>query len=306
MSLERLLADETLPADVLKDTCIYIQDKTGSVGGFIAIGSINYFDTVSGSLRYKRKGSDEGSISMPDLINIEKETGIYLKDNIYIYRSYFDWYVGLDEPIISDKRINNLIWMAIRTAYPVYNLLLKNTKKSEDRDILTGLLTRRRFFKDLKANIKTSLSTGVSLWIFYIDFNNFKLINDKLGHDMGDRVLMSISSDMRDIFLGYGKLYRIGGDEFCGLTLALSDKDINTVIGMLESVSEQAPCGLFVNLSVGADKLDKHIDISDFKNKEEDIIKEVILRAEAGMYSKKKNKRQDVKIACEYCPKNFS
>ncbi|MHB1680003.1 MAG: GGDEF domain-containing protein [bacterium] len=303
--LERLLAGTTLPSDVVNYTCVITCFNTGSIGGFISIkNGLQYFDTITGSLREKRNGAGEDSISMPDLLNIEIGKGLYLKKEIYVYHSFLDWYVGLDEPIVKGKNI--IIENNIKIAYPIYYSLLKAEKKDDDRDMLTGLLTRKRFYKDLNAYVKNSISTSSPLYIFYIDFNNFKTVNDNFGHEMGDRVLISVSAEMRNVFLGYGNLYRIGGDEFCALAFGIDFKIANTLTRRLEKVSEQAPCGLLVNLSVGVKKLNTdNMDINKFFSNTDKIIKDFIGTAEELMYKKKKNK-QNIIIACDKCVFNNS
>lgn len=303
MSLERIIAGDSLPIDLLSDICGYIQDKTNAIGSFIAIGSLDYFDIVKGTMRWKRKGGHDESVSMPDLIHIDIENGVYLKTGLYVYRTYFDWYIGLDSPLTDIRDTIDTIKYASRMAYAGYGHILASHEKAEGKDVLTGLLVRKAFYEDLKGHIKSSLKTGASLWVFYMDFNNFKLVNDYLTHIMGDRVLMSMSAEMRSVFKG--RLYRIGGDEFCGIAQNLSNKKAKALARQLESISEQAPCGLYINLSVGAYRIDDNlVTLSDFKDKEklENVINKFISKAEELMYDKKKSKKRNVIIACENCP----
>lgn len=302
MSLERIIAGDSLPVDLLSDVCLYMQDKTNALGGFIAISSLDYFDIVKGTMRWKRKGGHDESVSMPDLIRVDLENGVYLKAGLYVYRTYFDWYVGLDFPMTDLKDTVDIIKYATSMAYAGYNHILTSYEKAGGKDVLTGLLTRKMFYDDLKGHIKSSLKTGTSLWVFYMDFNNFKLVNDYLTHAMGDRVLTSMSAEMRSVFKG--RLYRIGGDEFCGIAQNLSNKKADTLVWQLESISEQAPCGLYINLSVGAYRIDDNlVTLNDFKDKEklDNIINKFISKAEEFMYNKKSKKRNLI-IACENCP----
>ena len=301
--MERISAGDSLPVDLISDVCGFIQDKTNAIGSFIAIGSLDYFDIVKGTMRWKRKGGDDDSVSMPDLIQIPAASGVFLKARLYVYRTYFDWYVGLDGPITDLKDTIDIIKYATSMAYASYIHILTAYEKASDKDVLTGLLTRKAFYEDLKGHIKSSLKTSTSLWVFYMDFNNFKLVNDYLTHEMGDRVLMSMSAEMRGVFKG--RLYRIGGDEFCGIAQNLNNRQANALVWQLESISEQAPCGLYINLSVGAYRIDDNaITLNDFKDKEklDNIIHKFISKAEEFMYNKKKSKKRQVIIACENCP----
>ena len=255
----RLLSNMSMPTDVLYLTIMSICLETNAVGGFIATEGLEYFDVIVGSIREKRRGGDKDAIGMFDLKNINKTNIGYIKNKIAVYHSSLDWYIGIDDPLIKEKEniVKDICERNVLIAYPVYCLLLKYESKNDERDLLTGALTKKRFYKDIEAHIKTAIKTGIKLNIFYIDFNNFKIINDILGHKMGDAVIRSISSEISNVFLGYGNLYRVGGDEFIGVALGLDNEQINILSKRLERVSEQAPCGLFVNLSVGIKKFNQ-------------------------------------------------
>jgi diguanylate cyclase (GGDEF)-like protein len=259
---------------------------------------------------------------MPDLINIKKGTGVYIKEKIYVYHDELDWFIGLDNPIVVQasiphfchtflrilfigldsparhkaNKINEITHRKISVAYPLYFALSKLEFVGDERDALTGLLSRKRFYNDLTAHLKTVSATDLNLFIFYIDFNNFKVVNDILGHNMGDRVLVSLSGEIRNIFSGYGNSYRLGGDEFAGLSLGITAETADVLKKRIEKVSEQAPCGLFVNLSVGVKKItDINTQVS---TKEIDVL---LAEVEGAMY-KHKELKQSVSINCKKCP----
>lgn len=79
-----------------------------------------------------------------------------------------------------------------------------------DMDALTGMFSRSSYERDIQNII---LNSGIMIVSF--DLNNLKLCNDKYGHKMGDEYLLSASALIAKIFQKYGKIYRIGGDEFC-------------------------------------------------------------------------------------------
>lgn len=65
--------------------------------------------------------------------------------------------------------------------------------------------------------------------IIMFDLNNLKLYNDKLGHDMGDYYIKICSEVIRDLYGKYGNIYRIGGDEFCGIVEKMSPEEFESV-----------------------------------------------------------------------------
>lgn len=85
-------------------------------------------------------------------------------------------------------------------------------------DKLTGLLNQNSYL-----NKTSSLSKGGTLVVFDVD--NFKQINDKHGHLVGDQCLKEIAACIKKAYSEYGFCYRIGGDEFCVLLNADADKE---------------------------------------------------------------------------------
>lgn len=78
-------------------------------------------------------------------------------------------------------------------------------------DDLTSLPNRRMFSKDLEASFARAQQRQTSLAVIILDVDDFKSVNDLLGHDIGDRLLKSFAD--RIVAAGL-QLYRIGGDEF--------------------------------------------------------------------------------------------
>ncbi len=82
------------------------------------------------------------------------------------------------------------------------------------RDDLTGLPNRRYFVEALESQITSGSRTGTPTTILMIDLDDFKEINDSLGHETGDQLLCSIADRMRASFDAPNVLARLGGDEF--------------------------------------------------------------------------------------------
>lgn len=82
-----------------------------------------------------------------------------------------------------------------------------------EHDPLTGCLNRRSFHDRLSL---PALPDGAELWqsLVLLDVDHFKAINDRLGHQEGDRVLAEIAGLLRSELAGVGHLYRYGGEEF--------------------------------------------------------------------------------------------
>jgi len=81
-------------------------------------------------------------------------------------------------------------------------------------DTLTGLFNRFNFVSKLEDAIRLGVADQTLLAVFWIDLDNFKEINDSLGHPVGDIVLNEIAARLRNEIGTEGHIARFGGDEF--------------------------------------------------------------------------------------------
>ncbi|MDJ0826793.1 MAG: EAL domain-containing protein [Rhodobacter sp.] len=92
--------------------------------------------------------------------------------------------------------------------------LAKSVARDANQDALTGLSNRRHFEVELKSWIEDLKSLGTEFAVIYIDLDRFKFVNDTLGHDAGDRLLVSVADMLRDLTDDTDLVARLGGDEF--------------------------------------------------------------------------------------------
>ena len=90
-------------------------------------------------------------------------------------------------------------------------------------DPLTGLTNRRRFMKDTEAALAQRSAPGTVAALF-LDLDDFKTINDTLGHAAGDEALVEVSNRLRTTLRGSDVAARLGGDEFGILLRDLPDE----------------------------------------------------------------------------------
>jgi diguanylate cyclase (GGDEF)-like protein len=89
---------------------------------------------------------------------------------------------------------------------------------SANFDMLTGLPNRKLFLERLsRALARAKRHPDYGFAVFFIDVNNFKLINDSLGHQLGDEVLREIGTRLQATFRELDTVARFGGDEFAVL-----------------------------------------------------------------------------------------
>ncbi|MBE0364609.1 hypothetical protein PULV_a2338 [Pseudoalteromonas ulvae UL12] len=96
-------------------------------------------------------------------------------------------------------------------------LFNEQLKYKAEHDNLTNLLNRHRFLDEITRTLSLSSAT---FYLIYIDLDRFKLINDTLGHLVGDKLLIEFARRMTLLMGHYSEIARLGGDEFAVLVNA--------------------------------------------------------------------------------------
>jgi diguanylate cyclase (GGDEF)-like protein/PAS domain S-box-containing protein len=100
--------------------------------------------------------------------------------------------------------------------------LVEHLKKMAEHDGLTGLYNRSYFQTELERVVERVRRTGKPCALLYIDLDNFKYVNDTLGHAAGDRLLIEVAGLLHRRARKSDLIARFGGDEF---TILLQDVD---------------------------------------------------------------------------------
>ena len=135
----------------------------------------------------------------------------------------------------TDKEaMKTTIFALITTILIILALWLWIAKRQSDtlaeRDSLTGALTRRAMLKSLKKALKSDSTSCVAL----LDVDNFKKINDKHGHLVGDEVLTTLTRTIQKRIRKSDKLCRYGGEEFL---IYFSDTDQQSAKRILDELN---------------------------------------------------------------------
>jgi len=161
-------------------------------------------------------------------------------------------------------------------------------------DGLTGLPNRSFFHSRLQHAIEAASRHGHLLAILFIDLDNFKMINDTLGHDMGDRLLVEMAGRLKGCVRQDDTLARLGGDEFTVLLENMGDagEAARTAQRLVEAAS--TPFGLsgreiFVSASIG---------ISVFPTDGQDLLT-LMKSADTAMYKVKEQGRNHYQFFTE-------
>ena len=96
----------------------------------------------------------------------------------------------------------------------------KKLNKLAHYDLLTNLPNRALFYNSLTNSISKAKRNGTKVALMFIDLDNFKNINDTLGHDYGDILLKEVAEKLKSVLRAEDVVSRLGGDEF---TVVLDD-----------------------------------------------------------------------------------
>ncbi|HVA07259.1 MAG TPA: GGDEF domain-containing protein [Acidimicrobiales bacterium] len=145
-------------------------------------------------------------------------------------------------------------------------------RSSADLDPLTGIANRRGWDKHLEVELERSRRTGQALSVAMIDIDGFKAVNDRDGHQAGDRVLQELANNWTVATRGGGDfLARLGGDEF---GLLAPGSDATGIRSLARRLIDVLPQGVAVSVGVatwdgseGASQLVRCADQSMYRSK---------------------------------------
>jgi diguanylate cyclase (GGDEF)-like protein len=145
--------------------------------------------------------------------------------------------------------------------FAILTLLISVIAKSNARlekmartDPLTGAANSRSFLELLDREIERTRRYGRSFTLCYLDLDNFKTINDSFGHSVGDAVLQTLVSCVRDHIRSGDVVVRLGGDEFAILLPETAQSSAHVVIDKIRSVIKNTMIskGWPITVSVGS------------------------------------------------------
>jgi diguanylate cyclase (GGDEF)-like protein/PAS domain S-box-containing protein len=108
-------------------------------------------------------------------------------------------------------------------------------------DALTGLPNRALFMGRLSETLTRGLRAGENSAVLFLDLDRFKVVNDSLGHEVGDRLLIAVGQRLRNCLRPDDVLARLGGDEFTILLERLEHADQALAIAVRITAALQQP-----------------------------------------------------------------
>ncbi len=153
-------------------------------------------------------------------------------------------------------------------------------------DALTGLPNRAELFRVLDASIIEANRADMVLGVLFLDLDRFKMINDSMGHEVGDEVLRIVGERLRSTIRNSDVVARLGGDEFVVLCRDLMSPD--SVVAMAQQILKRFKEPVALN---GQDyRIGTSIGISIAHPGKDRLADDLMRDADAAMYRAKETK----------------
>ncbi|MBD2507410.1 sensor domain-containing diguanylate cyclase [Nostoc muscorum FACHB-395] len=172
---------------------------------------------------------------------------------------------------------------------------IRNRKQSEIEgrqlsltDDLTGLHNRRGFFVMAEQELKIAHRMRLLCWVIFIDLDGLKQINDTLGHDMGDALIVDAGQLLKQSFRNSDIVARLGGDEFI-VFISSYFKDADSIQAYLQvniaNFNQEQNRSYELSMSMGIERYSPGSNMS---------LEQLIARSDELMYAHKRLKRQSI------------
>ncbi len=134
-----------------------------------------------------------------------------------------------------------------------------------EHDPLTELPNRRQLFAQLAAALRNAEAESRYVGVYFLDLDNFKNLNDSVGHAYGDRVLQSVAHRLEEVAAPYGFSARLGGDEFTVVVASADSVEQIRDAGLALERAFQQPLvvdgrDLLMSISIGVSYFPMHAE----------------------------------------------
>jgi len=151
-----------------------------------------------------------------------------------------DFIAGIDYSMRWAFYWNEIIWLVcfvgVAVALPILKDAYYKEKKIARTDYLTGAMNSRAFYEKAQQEMERARIYNYPITVAYIDIDNFKIVNDRFGHQVGDDFLRLITKKIKAGVRSFDIVARMGGDEFA---VILPEIGLESAINVTERLEKQ-------------------------------------------------------------------
>jgi diguanylate cyclase (GGDEF)-like protein len=184
--------------------------------------------------------------------------------------------------IISRNNDGSVVRMARRFEHE-RELLHRQVAEQAKHDALTGMPNRLLLFDRMEHALRVTARTGQRLAILFVDLDGFKTVNDRLGHQAGDEVLITVAQRIGETVREADTVARLGGDEFVILCENVSESERPV------EIAERIIAALNRPFIVGAGAASISASVGIAVSGGCDGPNELLMRADRAMYAAKRH-----------------
>jgi len=157
------------------------------------------------------------------------------------------------ERTFTEEQVSELEELALRAGPAIENARrFREARQLADLDALTGLHNRRYFHETLAREVARAHRYDRNLALIVFDLDDFKAINDRIGHLSGDGVLAEAAERIRDVVRSADIACRVGGDEFAVILPESRLSDADQLYARLRTALSSRPVGQAGPLTMSA------------------------------------------------------
>lgn len=184
-----------------------------------------------------------------------------------------------------------LIAMVIAILISINQNERQRIKYFSEYDVMTGVYNRRAGFEKLNQLYKNMSKKDCVISICFLDINGLKEVNDALGHEAGDELILSVANGIKKSIRNNDFITRLGGDEFLIIFEGLNEKDAEEIweriIHEYAIVNEKENRKYLISVSHG---------IETFRCDSNEYIDSIVNHADEKMYDEKRRIKKDLKV----------
>lgn len=200
--------------------------------------------------------------------------------------------------ILKSKKPVFLLFFIISLSFGILMTINKISRERikyfSEYDSMTGVYNRRAGFELLNKIYPNSMKDGKKISVCFIDINGLKEVNDNLGHEAGDELILSVVSGIKKCIRQSDFITRLGGDEFLIIFIDAdqqqSENIWNRINNEYKKINETENRKYIVSVSHG---------IEEFKFNSNEYIDNIVNLADEKMYTEKRLIKKDLKIIRE-------